>query len=82
METPRFSFSQELSLSFESLAFLAVASPPKLVRHNSLPPPPRSQFLADLAKAMVDTIFCVFQDFGVYRRFGDPELDFALGQWW
>ena len=41
--------------------------------------------LIDLTKAMVDMIFlCVFQDVlgGIYRRVGDPELDFALGRWW
>ena len=41
------------------------------------------QFLADLAKAMVDMMFlCIFQDLGIDRGVGDPELDFALGRWW
>ena len=40
------------------------------------------QILANLAKAMVDMLFlCVcFQDLGIHRRLGDPELDFALGR--
>ena len=38
--------------------------------------------LADPAKAMVDMILLFFQDVGIYRRHGDPELDFALGRWW
>ena len=42
-----------------------------------------AQILADPAKAMVEICFsCVFQDLGIYRRLGDPELDFALGRWW
>ena len=41
-----------------------------------------SQILANPAKAMVDMISCVFQDLGIDRRLGDPELDFALGRWW
>ena len=40
-----------------------------------------TQILADPAKAMVDVICCAFQDVGIYRRLGNPELDVALGQW-
>ena len=45
-------------------------------------PPPRRLNLANPANAMVDKIFCVFQDVGIYCRLGDPELDLGLGRWW
>ena len=52
--------------------------------NQEYPPPPRgAQILADPTKAMVDMLFLFFSRIWASTvDLGDPELDFALRQWW
>ena len=53
-----------------------------LERQNYLGPPWRPNFRRSCeGYGRYDFPVC-FQDLGIYRRLGDPELDFALGRWW